>query len=204
MGADAVEVVVFVACALIVLGGAFGVIWFRNPVHAALSLVATLFGVAVLFLNMNAPFLAAVQVIVYTGAIVVLILFVIMLLGVDIEDDLESEPLQYQRAVALVVAIGVAGLVVAGVSAAGDELVSGAQSVTAAAVDGLPNVSAIGRLLFSEYVFALELAAVLLTIAVVAAVVLARRPAEVEPLPTEDASMDPPEPVEPEAEEVFD
>jgi NADH-quinone oxidoreductase subunit J len=199
MGADVVEVVVFVACAFIVLGGAFGVIWFRNPVHAALSLVATLFGVAVLFLNMNAPFLAAVQVIVYTGAIVV-----IMLLGVDIEDDLEAEPLQYQRAVALVVAIGVAGLVVAGVSAAGDELVSGAQSVTAAAVDGLPNVSAIGRLLFSEYVFALELAAVLLTIAVVAAVVLARRPAEVEPLPTEDASMDPPEPVEPEAEEVFD
>lgn len=204
MGADVVEVVVFVACALIVLGGAFGVIWFRNPVHAALSLVATLFGVAVLFLNMNAPFLAAVQVIVYTGAIVVLILFVIMLLGVDIEDDLEAEPLQYQRAVALVVAIGVAGLVVAGVSAAGDELVSGAQSVTAAAVDGLPNVSAIGRLLFSEYVFALELAAVLLTIAVVAAVVLARRPAEVDPLPTEDASLDPPEPVEPEAEEVFD
>ena len=198
------EVVVFVACALIVLGGAFGVIWFRNPVHAALSLVATLFGVAVLFLNMNAPFLAAVQVIVYTGAIVVLILFVIMLLGVDVEDDLEDEPLAYQRVVALIVAAGVAGLVVAGVSVAGDELVGGARSVTAAAVDGLPNVSAIGRLLFSEYVFALELAAVLLTIAVVAAVVLARRPTEFEPLPTEDASMDPPEPVEPEVEEVFD
>lgn len=204
MGADVVEVVVFVACALIVLGGAFGVIWFRNPVHAALSLVATLFGVAVLFLNMNAPFLAAVQVIVYTGAIVVLILFVIMLLGVDVEDDLDEEPLHYQRVVALIIAVGVAGLVVAGVSVAGDDLVSGAQGVTAAAVDGLPNVSAIGRLLFSEYVFALELAAVLLTIAVVAAVVLARRPAEVEPLPTEDASMEPPEPVEPEAEEVFD
>ena len=144
------------------------------------------------------------QVIVYTGAIVVLILFVIMLLGVDVEDDLDDEPLHYQRVVALIIAVGVAGLVVAGVSVAGDDLVSGAQGVTAAAVDGLPNVSAIGRLLFSEYVFALELAAVLLTIAVVAAVVLARRPAEVEPLPTEDASMEPPEPVEPEAEEVFD
>lgn len=196
MGADVVEVVVFVACALIVLGGAFGVIWFRNPVHAALSLVATLFGVAVLFLNMNAPFLAAVQVIVYTGAIVVLILFVIMLLGVDIEDDIEAEPLQYQRVVALVVAVGVAGLVVAGVTVAGDELVSGAVGVTAAAVDGAANVSAIGRLLFSDYVLALELAAVLLTIAVVAAVVLARRPGEVEPLPTEDASMDPPAAIE--------
>lgn len=192
------------ACSLIVLGGAFGVIWFRNPVHAALSLVATLFGVAVLFLNMNAPFLAAVQVIVYTGAIVVLILFVIMLLGVDIEDDLDTEPLPYQRGIALVVAAGVAGLVVAGVLAAGDELVSGAAGVTAAITEDLPNVSAIGRLLFTDYVFALELAAVLLTIAVVAAVVLARRPAEVDPLPAEDASMDPPEPVEPAAEEVFD
>lgn len=204
MGADAVEVVVFVACALIVLGGAFGVIWFRNPVHAALSLVATLFGVAVLFLNMNAPFLAAVQVIVYTGAIVVLILFVIMLLGVDVEDDLEDEPLAYQRVVALVIAAGVAGLVVAGVVVAGDELVSGAQSVTAVAVGGYDNVSAIGRLLFTDYVFALELSAVLLTIAVVAAVVLARRPTDVEPLPPEDASMEPPAPVEPSEEEVFD
>ena len=204
MGADAVEVFVFVSCALIVLAGAFGVIWFRNPVHAALSLVATLFGVAVLFLNMNAPFLAAVQVIVYTGAIVVLILFVIMLLGVDVEDDLEAEPLPYQRAVAVVVAVGVAGLVVAGVTVAGDDLVSGASAVTAAIAEDVPNVSALGRLLFTDYVFALELAAVLLTIAVVAAVVLARRPAEVEPLPTEDASMDPPEPVEPAAEEAFD
>ena len=55
----------------------------RNPVHSALSLVATLFGIAVLFLNLDAQLLAAVQVIVYTGAIVVLILFVMMLLGVD-------------------------------------------------------------------------------------------------------------------------
>lgn len=204
MGADTVEVVVFGACALIVLGGAFGVIWFRNPVHAALSLVATLFGVAVLFLNMDAPFLAAVQVIVYTGAIVVLILFVIMLLGVDIEDDVDEEPLHYQRLVALIVAAGVAGLVVAGVSVVGNDLVSGARGVTAAIVEDVPNVTALGRLLFTDYVFALELAAVLLTIAVVAAVVLARRPTEVEPLPAEDASMDPPEPVEPEAEEVFD
>ena len=61
--------------------------------HAALSLVATLFGIAVLFIAQEANFLAAVQVIVYAGAIVVLFLFVIMLLGVDQTDDLESEPL---------------------------------------------------------------------------------------------------------------
>lgn len=204
MGTDTVEAVVFVACALIVLGGAFGVIWFRNPVQSALSLVATLFGVAVLFLNMNAQFLAAVQVIVYTGAIVVLILFVIMLLGVDTADDIDAEPLVGQRVIALVIAAGVAGLVIAGVTIVGDELVSGARSVTAAITDEVPNIEQIGRVLFTEYVYALEITAVLLTIAVVAAVVMARKPTEVDPLPGENASMDPPDPVEPEAEEVFD
>ena len=204
MGTDTVEAVVFVACALIVLGGACGVIWFRNHVQSALSLVATLFGVAVLFLNMNAQFLAAVQVIVYTGAIVVLILFVIMLLGVDTADDIDAEPLVGQRVIALVIAAGVAGLVIAGVTIVGGDLVSGARAATAAITDDVPNIEQIGRVLFTDYVYALEITAVLLTIAVVAAVVMARKPTEVEPLPQESSSMEPPEPVELEAEEVFD
>ena len=66
-----------------ILVGAVGVVTSRNPVHAALSLVMTLFGVAVLFIEQQADFLAAVQIIVYAGAIVVLFLFVIMFLGVD-------------------------------------------------------------------------------------------------------------------------
>ena len=69
------ETVVFIACAIICVVGALGVIIAKNPVHSALMLVATLFGVAVLFLAMDAQFLAAVQVIVYAGAIVVLFLF---------------------------------------------------------------------------------------------------------------------------------
>ena len=104
-GASTVESVIFCVCALIVLGGAFGVIWSRNPVHSALSLVATLFGVAVLFLNQNAQLLAAVQVIVYTGAIVVLILFVLMLLGVDSDEDIDAEPLVGQRTLAAIAAV---------------------------------------------------------------------------------------------------
>jgi NADH-quinone oxidoreductase subunit J len=196
------EAITFFACALIVLGGAFGVIWFRNPVQAALSLVATLFGVAVLFLNMDAPFLAAVQVIVYTGAIVVLILFVMMLLGVDREEDIDEEPLAGQRVIAFVLAAGVAGLVVAGVLAAGPDLLSGEPAATAAITDE-PNIVQIGRLLFTEYVFAFEITAVLLTIAVVAAVVLSRRPRDLEPLP-EPASMEPPEAEVPADEEVVD
>ena len=84
------DTAVFIVSALIVLAGGLGVVSSRNPVHAALSLIATLFGIAVLFLNLGAELLAVVQVIVYTGAIVVLILFVMMLLGVDREEDLDT------------------------------------------------------------------------------------------------------------------
>ena len=77
------EYIVFAVATLMVLGGAVGVVRSRNPVQAALSLVLTLFGVAVHFVAQEAHFLAVVQVIVYAGAIVVLFLFVIMLLGVD-------------------------------------------------------------------------------------------------------------------------
>ena len=102
------EWAVFIAGALICALGAYGVITRANPVHAALSLVGTFFGMAVLFIAQDAEFLAAVQVIVYAGAIVVLFLFVIMLLGVDRSDDIELEPLGAQRVGAVL-----AGLLVA-------------------------------------------------------------------------------------------
>ena len=73
------------------IAGALGVVLMRNPVHCALSLVMTLFGVAVLFLEEDAQFLAAVQIIVYSGAVVVVFLFVIMLLGVDRKERIAVE-----------------------------------------------------------------------------------------------------------------
>ena len=79
-----VDALVFFIAAAVCLTGALGVILARNPVHSALMLVMTLFGIAVQFVAQEAHFLAAVQVIVYAGAIVVLFLFVIMLLGVDL------------------------------------------------------------------------------------------------------------------------
>src|SRR5271155_94613 len=106
------DVLVFAASAAVILVGAIGVVTSRNPVHAALSLVMTLFGVAVLFIEQEADFLAAVQIIVYAGAIVVLFLFVIMFLGVDRRENLEVEPLVGQRPLAfLMVAITLAGVI---------------------------------------------------------------------------------------------
>ena len=97
------EVTVFIICSVIVLSGALGVLIARNPVHAALFLVETLFGIAVLFIMLDATFLAAVQVVVYAGAIVILFLFVIMLLGVDKAEDLGIEPISGQRPLTIII-----------------------------------------------------------------------------------------------------
>ena len=87
------------------IGGAAGVVLGRNPVHCALALVTTIFGIALLFINQGADFLAAVQIIVYAGAIVILFLFVIMLLGVDRKEAREPRKLRALTPVAVVVGV---------------------------------------------------------------------------------------------------
>jgi NADH-quinone oxidoreductase subunit J len=178
------DAAVFAVGAVIILTGALGVILMRNPVHSALMLVMTLFGVALLFIEQNAQFLAAVQVIVYAGAIVVLFLFVIMFLGVDREENIEAEPLKGQRPLALVlVGVAFAAIVALGVSA---KWVTGAHAVSGHHPG--TNVAQIGRSVFTTYLFAFEATAALLVIAVVGAVVLARRPSE--PATDDDAEVD--------------
>jgi NADH-quinone oxidoreductase subunit J len=165
-----IELFVFIAASAMVLVGAVGVVTRNHPVHAALSLILTLFGVAVHFVALEANFLAAVQVIVYAGAIVVLFLFVIMLLGVDSSEDLRTEPITAQRPLAALVAVGVLALV-------GTAIIVSRSLFTPRA--NLPpaddNIQALARSLFSDYVFAFELTSVLLVIAVVGTVLLARR-----------------------------
>jgi NADH-quinone oxidoreductase subunit J len=170
-----VETVVFAVAALAILAGAFGVVFSRNPVHSALMLVMTLFGVAVLFVAQGAHFLAAVQVIVYAGAIVVLFLFVIMLLGVDTAENLSTEPLAGQRPGAGVFAVAsVSLLALLGIRAV--QVSTGARSVAGSLSDGRSNVEVLAEALFTDYLFAFEVTSVLLVIAVVGAVVMARRP----------------------------
>jgi len=169
------ELFVFAVAAIVCLGGAIGVVASRNPVHAALSLVATLFGVAVLFIAQEANFLAAVQVIVYAGAIVVLFLFVIMFLGVDRSENLRVEPLAGQRLAAGVLGVGVTALVIAALANTGFEA-TGVQSAVGALSDGSESdISILSEAMFTRYVFAFEITSVLLVIAVVGAVLLARQ-----------------------------
>ncbi len=192
------DVAVFIVSAIIVLGGAVGVVVSPNPVRAALSLVASFFGVAVLFILQEAHFLALVQVVVYAGAIVVLFLFVIMLLGVDHVEDIETEPLIYQRPAAfaaggLLFALIMGGLFLSGPG--GDDgavAISGQPSMNLALdAPGLKagsptsadpsdptepdsNIVLLARDLFTRNLFAFEVTALLLTIATVGAVVLVR------------------------------
>src|SRR6476660_5599943 len=166
------DAAVFIVAATIVLVGALGVVLRSNPIHCALSLVMTLFGIAVLFIAQDAQFLAAVQVIVYAGAIVVLFLFVIMLLGVDRSDSLETEPLTGQRPAALVAGVLLAGSLVAVLVASS---ITGARSTGAKITNGVPNVNQLAKLLFTDYLFAFELTSALLVIAVVGAFLLDRK-----------------------------
>jgi len=174
------ELLVFVIAGAMVLGGAVGVVVRKHPVHAALSLILTLFGIAVLYIEQHADFLAAVQVIVYAGAIVVLFLFVIMLLGVDNAEDLHIEPFKVQRPVAAIVGAGLAGLLGLAVIVsrkAVTPVVAQSQAVQDAAADSHnSNIKALARDVFSDHVLAFELTSVLLVIAVVATVMLARKP----------------------------
>ncbi|HEX3842233.1 MAG TPA: NADH-quinone oxidoreductase subunit J [Acidimicrobiales bacterium] len=172
--ASAVDWGTFGVATAIVLSGAIGVVIARNPVHGALMLVMTLFGIAVLFVLQRDDFLAAVQVIVYAGAIVVLFLFVIMFLGVDREENIAAEPLRGQRPLAVaLVALGVTGLLLLGEIS---KWTTGAPSVAGSTDTSTSNVAQLGTSVYTTYLFPFEITSALLVIAVVGAVALARRP----------------------------
>jgi len=176
------QVFTFLLAGVIVITGAVGVVLARNPVHAALFLIQTLFGVAVEFLVVEAHFLAAIQVIVYAGAIVILFLFVIMLLGVDKAENLRVEPLIGQRPAAVLVGAAILGLLLAVINSV-DGLTGGASTMGPLG-DGETNVNRLAETIFTDHVFTFEVTGLLLTVAVVGAVVMARRiPGALQPLP---------------------
>ncbi|MCW2598752.1 MAG: NADH-ubiquinone/plastoquinone oxidoreductase chain 6 [Frankiales bacterium] len=141
----------------------------KNAVHCALFLAAVMMSLAGLYALQDAPFLAAVQVIVYTGAILMLFLFVLMLVGVDSSDSL-VETLRGQRVAALLVGVGFAALLIATI---GGAVVGKSAGLDAANADG--NVIGIARLLFTKYVFAFEVTSALLITAALGAMVLAHK-----------------------------
>lgn len=165
----------YVVGAGMILVGALGVILLRNPVHCALFLVITLFGVALEFVDESADFLAAVQVIVYAGAIVILFLFVIMFLGVDRKDKIAKEPLPAQRPLAF--ALGLAVLILILVLTGFGSWSTGAHSLSGELLSAHGPANDVGRLgqtIYTRFLLPFEMTSALLVISIVAAVVLAR------------------------------
>jgi NADH-quinone oxidoreductase subunit J len=148
--------------------GALGMVIARNAVHSALWLVVTMLCLGFMYVMNSAPFLGAVQIIVYTGAIMMLFLFVLMLVGRDASDSL-IETLRGQRIAAIVLGVGFAVLVATGLARSlGDNAVVGLATANAGG-----NVQGLASLLFTRYVFAFEVTSALLITAAVGAMVLA-------------------------------
>jgi NADH-quinone oxidoreductase subunit J len=164
------EALLFVVMGLGALAGAVTVVIARNPVYSAMGLLGTLLSVAVLYVAQLAHLVAAVQVIVYAGAVLTLFLFVIMLIGVD-RDESRDETLPYQRWIVGGLALVIIGFA-AGVTLFGDfDWVPAATTVIPDATNG--TVEAVAEPLFTDWVLAFEATALLLTIAAAGAIALA-------------------------------
>jgi NADH-quinone oxidoreductase subunit J len=163
--------ILFWSFSAVLVGAAFGVILARNPVHAVLFLVLCFFNAAVLWLLIEAEFLAIVLVLVYVGAVMVLFLFVVMMLDINIEQLREgfvrNAPLGALIAVIMVIELWY----VLWVRRLGIEL----PGATVPLPEGYSNTAEIGAVLYTEYVYPFQLAAIVLLIAIVAAITLTMR-----------------------------
>jgi NADH-quinone oxidoreductase subunit J len=163
------ETVTFWILAPLAVLASFGMLVVKRAVHSALLLALTMVCLAIFYLAQEAPFLGVVQVVVYTGAIMMLFLFVLMLVGVDSSDSL-VETLRGQRVGAVLAALGFVGLLLVGLGRVESAAPGGLSQANA---EG--NVPAVARLLFTRYVFAFEVTSALLITAAVGAMVLAHR-----------------------------
>jgi NADH-quinone oxidoreductase subunit J len=164
------ELVVFAIASGLAIVSALAMVVVKTPVRSVISLLLTFFALAVLFVLLAAPFIAALQVIVYAGAILVLFLFVIMLLNLTKEaEEKDARPIQKLLGLVSVVALG--GILL------GVTLKAGAPPVPAAGglIPAKDEIPIIGRLLFSDYLLAFEALSVLLLLAAVGALVLSKR-----------------------------
>jgi NADH-quinone oxidoreductase subunit J len=164
------EQLVFWVCAVVAVGGALGMLFSRKAVHSALFIASTMISLAVLYVSLQASFLGMAQVVVYTGAVMMLFLFVLMIVGVDSSDSL-VETIKGQRLAAAVFAIAFAAMLVGAIGAVTEQVVG---LDVANAKDG-GNVQGIAHLIFGRYVLAFEVTSALLISAALGAMVLAHR-----------------------------
>lgn len=163
------EAVQFWILAVVAVIGALGTVGARRAVHAAICLATTMIALAVFYMAQGALFLGVVQVVVYTGAVMMLFLFVLMLVGVDSRESL-TETIRGQRIAAIGTGLGFGVLLIGGI---GHAAVGGFKGLGDANKNG--NVEGLAELIFLRYVWAFELTGALLITATIAAMVLAHR-----------------------------
>jgi NADH-quinone oxidoreductase subunit J len=163
--------ILFYAFAAVLVGAAIGVITSRNPVHSVLFLVLCFFNSAVLWLLIEAEFLAIVLVLVYVGAVMVLFLFVVMMLDVNLERLREGFVRNAPLGVLIALIVVIELYYVLWVKRLGIDVTGGVAPLP----EGYSNTGAIGAVLYTEYVYPFQLAAVVLLIAIVAAIALTMR-----------------------------
>jgi len=156
----------FVLAALAVLG-ALSLIFQRHPIHSALSLIVVMIALAGLYLLMGAEFVAAVQIIVYGGAIMVLFVFVIMLLNAGEEEHTNFSKLAGIAGIPLAVAL--LGFLAAAIARSNESAQAGLQSGT------LASTKEVSTMLFKDFVYPFELTSFLILVAILGAIVLAQR-----------------------------
>ncbi|MBD0863172.1 NADH-quinone oxidoreductase subunit J [Gordonia sp. zg691] len=168
------EAVQFWILGAVAVAGALGVVFATKAVYSAIFLATTMIVLAAFYVAQGALFLGVVQVVVYTGAVMMLFLFVIMLIGVDSSDSLK-ETLRGQRLSAALIGIGFGVLLIAGIGTATVQIVAGATAPGALAADSNSAIEAIAELIFVRYLWAFELTGALLIAATLGAMVLAHR-----------------------------
>ena len=163
---------VFWICAILAVMGALGMLMSKKPVHSALFVAVTMVSLAILYLSLQAPFLGMVQIIVYTGAVMMLFVFVMMIVGVDASDSL-LETIRNQRWPAVVLVIGLCALLIGAI-------VNGMQgapepTIFAANAEYGGNLQGIAKIIFTDYIVAFEATSSLLIVAAIGAMLLAHR-----------------------------
>jgi NADH-quinone oxidoreductase subunit J len=163
------DLALFLGIAAISILTAVSMLLSRDTIYSALFLVLNFLAVATLYLLLNAAFIAMVQVTVYAGAIMVLFLFVIMLLGTS--HDTLGGPYRWQLPVAIILGLGLITELAVTLMARGESISNNAASVS----EAFGSPASVGKLLFSEYLVPFEVTSVLLLVAMVGAVILTRR-----------------------------
>tara|TARA_E500000331_G_scaffold157298_2_gene152583 strand:+ start:281 stop:793 length:513 start_codon:yes stop_codon:yes gene_type:complete len=165
-------IIFYIFAALSILGG-LGVLFLRNPIHCALSLVGTFFCLGSIYVMLNAEFVAVIQVLVYAGAIMVLFLFVLMLLSSKTSDQ-NTNKWPIGKILAGLLSFGIF-LKIASLFSMGDLQLGPKGAYPLEVVEEVGSISLIGRLLFTDYILSFEIIAILLLVAVIGAVVIAKR-----------------------------